>query len=602
MTPYTNTMELQNLQLRNSLISSLNSIITKTEEIYLGFAKEYPKLLKETNTSLSRAQAVCREFALASGSNDRLGLAAAVNKTQELIRSTISTMNSMEEDDDSLFSRLEEGIQSISTLGARIEHIKEDSIEMEIISLNAMTVALKAGSSGRAFSYITEELKRLSTKIISLTDGVTQSGEQVLTNFNNLRGQMNEVSTFQARLFDRIEEECSKTFTDFLNQLQNITTGLSDLVEQARSINVPLTKIMEETQHQDLIRQSIEHVIISLDELKSISAEDSPEQILDELTFLQTMPRLCIAVLNEVSDQISTSKKRFMHQLANAKDTVTRITKTRRSVLEEGLYGNGRDLPGLERNFDALRSGIAEMMSNLHEVLKKKLKLGDFSLDLLREIQALNASFKYFTSLITRFQTIDIASRIEVAKNEVLSQMTSTVQEMTDLTRRIGTDVDESYSATNEFLLSSEDTIHTFRDQFQQEGDEVRRKEQLLSLQLTQVETQKAGLTESLKTFSVFTDNFHSLFSRTEASIDQLDTLLDEISSISSNLESIEQEALTARRQLMEEQEIHEWGLHNEKLKRIIQRFTIFSHKKAAGDLGGFEVGEATASGDVTLF
>ena len=40
----------------------------------------------------------------------------------------------------------------------------------------------------------------------------------------------------------------------------------------------------------------------------------------------------------------------------------------------------------------------------------------------------------------------------------------------------------------------------------------------------------------------------------------------------------------------------------HEKLKTIINGFTIYTHKKVAGDLGGFEVEGGTEEGEVTFF
>ncbi len=47
---------------------------------------------------------------------------------------------------------------------------------------------------------------------------------------------------------------------------------------------------------------------------------------------------------------------------------------------------------------------------------------------------------------------------------------------------------------------------------------------------------------------------------------------------------------------------IEGWKLESEKLKAMIDRFTIFTHKKFAAELGDFEVESSVASGEVTLF
>ena len=43
-----------------------------------------------------------------------------------------------------------------------------------------MTVALKSGGAGKAFSVITDELKRLSTSTIALTESITARGRELM--------------------------------------------------------------------------------------------------------------------------------------------------------------------------------------------------------------------------------------------------------------------------------------------------------------------------------------------------------------------------------------------------------------------------------------
>ena len=92
-----------------------------------------------------------------------------------------------------------------------INNIKEGSIEMELISLNAMTVALKSGTAGKAFSFITDELKKLSAQTIKLTDQLTINGKHQLTLFEKFGKKIEFVCRYSARAF---MNSCSEIFME----------------------------------------------------------------------------------------------------------------------------------------------------------------------------------------------------------------------------------------------------------------------------------------------------------------------------------------------------------------------------------------------------
>ncbi len=602
------SMKIENLHVRAELSQSLHKLIGDSEDIFLSFAHEYPKLLKEAEESLSATKHILACFQDSTlpgcvdtdqGSGDE-NLVATLEESKTIIHQTIQSLTVMEENDARLFSELEQGIQSLSGLDDKIAHIKEDSIEMEIISLNAMTVALKAGNSGRAFSYITEELKRLSTRIIELTEEVTENGSVITSRFSDLQSAMGKLQSFQKEIFDTVNTTLMAHFEALNQGLTNTIQHLSQLNSEAQEVKKPLSKIMELTQTQDIIRQSLEHVIISVEELQQIEGLDSPEDLLDEMTFFTLMPQLCNAVLEEVESQIKTSKTSIRNHILEAESLIQKLDRNRDLVVHTFLEGEGQaDLNSLHRK---TAQSLVSMTWKLQEIITRKHSLGSFTLALLKEIQSLHRSFTQFNTLITRFKTIDIASRIEIAKNEILSQMISTVDEMTELTLRISSHVDTSFTLTSDFLRSSKDTIFQVRDQFATEETLVRKQEKLLNKKLKELETGKNNLGQLIQNYSVFSGGFRNLFTTSNNKFDHLAGLLTQISHIRTLLNNIQEEAESARDELLKQENLETWTLRSHKLQQIIQRFTIFSHKKVAGSLAGFEVEDGVASGEVTLF
>ena len=140
----------------------------------------------------------------------------------------------LRERDSSFLAKINEGISRLSALDEIISRVRADSEEMEIISLNAMTVALKSGAEGKAFSVITDELKRLSGRTIASAEGVTKNGRFLLDFFAKLRKALTELDDFQRDFFSLIDKTLGAGYDDIERGLAEATTFFSALLDEAQ--------------------------------------------------------------------------------------------------------------------------------------------------------------------------------------------------------------------------------------------------------------------------------------------------------------------------------------------------------------------------------
>lgn len=591
-------------ELRDILIDQLTELIQHTEEIYLRLAQHYPTLLREMEKSLAQSDETVA--ALRGSGNDSVPqdvqISTIVGHTRDVIQRATTSFQAMHARDDELFGALDRGIERLSSLEEVISRIREDSIEMELISLNAMTVALKAGSAGRAFSYITDELKRLAATTISFTDELTKQGNQLLQTFHEFRSAVTRIREFQENLFNQFQTRLLESFEAIRTGMNTILDTLGSITAKARDVKQPLLRIMEEIQLQDIIKQSVEHVIISLNEMRDLPDSVSTEERLDEMQFLATLPDLCSSVLTFVSEKISESESVFQSNAESSKKIITAVETERSEFVDTALAGGGRS-GSLSSLFDQSIETLSELIGDLERSIELKEHVTSSGNRLMQEVANMEQGFQNFGTVVKRFRNINVASRIEAAKQSQLFGITGTVSEMTQLTRRIETDVNDALTATEQFIVSTQSTIkeythvfveeETFVDQF---GTDIRSSyEELYAAQ--------NSLAKLISGFAVYTTQFFALFDETQTDLEALSDLNQDIDGVKEQLGRIKSMAQDQMNALLRTVEGDSWTIHNEKLKSIISRFTIFTHKKTAGELGGFEVEDATAaSGEVTFF
>ncbi|MCA1753295.1 MAG: hypothetical protein LC641_01070 [Spirochaeta sp.] len=419
-------MTTPHLALRECLLASLSHVVNRSEAIFLDIGRTFPSLMSEMRRSLDNSAS------LVAGISGEAQYSALTAKKTETIEEILSdTRNdiavagdrfqSMHAADSELFHELDANIQKLTQLETRIEAIREDSIEMELVSLNAMTVALKSGTAGRAFSHITDELKHISMLTIQRTEEVTKHGESLLQTFTTFRAALSEAGTFHEELFGEFRKRLHESFERFSEGVTNTVSALSSIRSRSEEVKAPLAFIMQEIQVQDLIKQSIDHVVISL-----------------------------------------SFTKQFIKQTG---------------------------------------------------------------------------------SIIHRFQDLSTAEEPFV--------------------RSFQSDIRTSYQRLNEA---------------------------------------KTHIEASISGFSLFTESFFEEFQAAVGQLGELEELAGEINSVRNQLREVGEKAAAQMAPILENRGLSEWKLGSQRLRSIIERFTIFTHKQVAGELGGFDVEAGTESGEFTLF
>ncbi len=591
-------MDRHTIELRDQIIDTLKGFVSETERVFLGLGETFPKLMQEMEHSLNRSESTIANLGTTKAGEATVG--ALVEETRRTLENSTNKLAAMHEEDEAFYQKLREAIENLSSLEEHISAIRHDSEDMELISLNAMTVALKAGSAGRAFSYITEELKRLSARTIELSDEITRRGQQLLQDFQEFRSTIDEVRSFEDELFTRLRQELFSSFEKLQSATGELTEGMKGLQDQSSSIRKPVRSIMESVQLQDIIRQSVDHVIISLEGLQDTGEVGSAEQRLDELSFVALVPDLCTEVLTDVKGQLQESLQQLRGHIGQAKELTDSFEEKRQEYLQQT---RDPEIPGsMAAQRKAALHLLDRVLSDVDRMMELKERISRRSVQLMRDINQLEGDFKSFSTLINRFHSIDIASRIEVAKQEVLQQMSDTVGEMTQLTRKIEHDVEISLTSTQGFIDNVSSAVEHFRGLFNQEEAIVLTFRSEIQNRYEQLNSEFEEIASFVQGFSLFTNRFFDLFEQSEGELSRLEDLGRQIEEIENELTRVKESARKQMQPLLEELGLESWEIQSERLQSMIDRFTIFTHKQRAGALAGIEVETGATSGELTLF
>jgi len=577
-------------QKKNELITRLNSFISLSERAYLGLGKRYPLLLAEMEQSVAQSRSKAECFGT-SYCTDNLTLEEEVLELVKQAKNHIAESEKffslVSQGDAKLLAILKTDIAKLEELDAIISRIREDSEEMEIISLNAMTVAIKTGTAGRGFSVITDELKRLSTKTIDLTDILTDHGKSLKNLFDSFRSEITRLSDFQEKLFTDTNKLLHENFDSVELMVKSVAEYFYNLSNDSKLVKEPILLIMQEIQLQDIIRQSVDHVIIALKELERSNDNESDA---DELLFVKTLFELAETLLHDVEEKVEASKSTLRNESKRVNKIVSDVESNRKSFIGEF------DSKAIDTR--VMMEGVHTTASNLTKYARERNILALSGDKLSRSVLDLNERFNAFTQMLSRFHTIVIASRIEVAKSTILQAMTDTVGQMMMLTERIDADVAEAQDHTKGFIKSSAFSISEYVLRCQSEEPIVQETVRGLEDRFSGLIRVRETINSDVKGFTLYTGTFLNLVADSASDISVLEKLQTELSNIQSELKQVRLFAETE----LETRGIEHKALTSPRLKDVIENFTIFTHKKTAGEIGGFIVEQGIETGAVTMF
>lgn len=561
----------------------VDSLIENSERLFLGFGEIFPPFVKELKKSIEDSRSSLAS--LGAGQSIDEAIQNIFIKTRRTIKLASSDFSEMHKRDDILLESLNRAIITLEQLDSVITKIREDSESMELISLNAMTVALKSGHAGKAFSVITDELKRLSTRTIQVTDKLINDGHVLLKHFTGYRTDVEKLEETQTTLFNGLEERVQGSFGSLEASLEKIAVTLKSMVEQSSGLEKPVQTIMETVQLQDILRQSLDHVIMALNEIDKTDQADYDDPA-EYLLFSIQLLSLSQTILTDVKAHLEKARFQFKEGSSAIHTVITKGEKGRRQLIEQ-FFSTSAVTP-LGEDFKTSAAMLQEIKNQVESYVSLKYSISKNGERLSETVQGLEKGFKSFDKIINRFRTIDIASRIEISKQFVLRSINETVKEMTKLIDRISSDVSSALTITQGFISEIRGAIQVYTSTLKDEKHLVLDADQNLSESHGSLVALGESIRAGVQGFTLFSDTFLELLNSGTREMQGLDTIIRDCESMNAELQRLKEEAEDKLNSCGKTRE--EADLHSQRLKDIIGRFTIYAHKQAAAEIGGFKV------------
>jgi len=560
----------------------IRSIVADSEALFLTLGNTTPLFVKELHENLSHLE---HSYHTQGVSNQTLNeLEQLFTDTKGIIVQSAHFFSQMHDRGRVLLDALTKSLDRLQNLDGNIKNIRNDSEDMALVALNALTGAIKSGTAGRAFSVITDELKRLSDQTNLLTDVLQTDSSSLIYQLSNFTEELHKLEKLQERVFSGLESKITQEFLDIEAKVKELTESLYTLIEESKSLEAPVSAVMETIQIQDIVRQSLDHILIALASYETVQADASVDTV-ELQAFKGQLLNLGEVIMNDVVKKLEESVLAFETALFSIQKLIRKGEK-QRTLLLRGHFSSLSE-NSIHIVFEKAAQTLTAVEQNLSDYMAIKQTVASQGNRIADEVATLTKQYVKFDKIINRFRTVDIAARIEISKQSILRSIKNTVLAMSDLINRITFDVEEAKKASTMFIDDTHHAIIEYAKTYEEELSAFSGTQTELLRAFQQFSAYREQLEQNTRNFTLFSETFLTLLETQDAELTKIKQLVNQCKDVRSAF-------ITAKESIPNDTQKME--IRNQHLKDIINKFTIYAHKQAAAEIGNFEVDSSTSS------
>ena len=198
---------------------------------------------------------------LIKDNNDMSKMNDSAKKSVEIIENGLSTVKDLNnkteislnafEDIYKAVEELKNGVSGIEEITKTITDISE---QINLLSLNATIEAASAGESGKGFTIVAQEIRKLADKTSASAKYIVDLVQRVTNDTNVATSEMDRVSTTINQQKDSVQET-GRAFDSIYEEVYSIVNGLESLSKSVNDVTIDVEEVTKKMQEVFVIAQ-----------------------------------------------------------------------------------------------------------------------------------------------------------------------------------------------------------------------------------------------------------------------------------------------------------------------------------------------------------
>lgn len=237
------------------------------------------------------------------------GIVELFNKNETELASVIDALSNAQDSKQKMVSEIQEFSHYMKELVAMADEVGAIARQTNLLSLNAAIEAARAGESGRGFSVVAGEVRKLSAQS-------ADTGNKITDMVSNISNAMSTVLNLTEKANQEDQESVAnseKTIRDVTVRFQQVTSKLLDssteLRESSKGIQDEISDVLVSLQFQDRVSQILSHVTEHMVMLRDRSRQMAEQGDQGDVALIDTQ-----SWLEEMEASYTTAEQKLNHQ------------------------------------------------------------------------------------------------------------------------------------------------------------------------------------------------------------------------------------------------------------------------------------------------
>jgi len=578
-------LDNQHLKEIKEIKAKIHESVSDSEALSSSVYESLPKFETETENIIAFISDFLSQLK-SSGTGEDASFLHKLSSLRNSVSSSLQNIATLVDAVDYVFNKIFQGTGKNSFVEKVINQARsvEDALEdLNSIALNASITSSQLGASGGAFSILSGEIERQSEKLVSHFDNITRI---INKSFPDIASFKNTLDSFG---------EFSNLKKDFHNLIERFSSVEGSLIELQQSMKEgtenasgSFPDILANMVGQDIFRQQMEHIVEFFEDFEERVKGNQDKT--KELSFLKFVLEISRDILSEsmkdfsdAFDKVSVDLNAFVMNFNNE------ITKPAQKF---SVYFSQEDRDSLYRIIQEVMVITVKNTVFMEEILEGLVHIRGNFIHFKENVMELDEEVTSSMRLVKRFRTINILIKAELARLE--KQMGKKAQDIRAefdeaIIKVTNTTVELNHISKNIFKLYQDNAEHF--EKFKTCGTGLIQRDELKTLFMSM----ESVISETDKEYNKMMTKFERSMDYIHAVRDQFN---EDLEKLKRKNDEIYEQIVEYEKEVPA---YHEDFLNDPALKELSEKFTTYRERVKASDRMDIDdVG--TEGGELTLF
>ncbi|WP_295296348.1 chemotaxis protein [uncultured Brachyspira sp.] len=616
-------------------VKDIQNFLTEFGRVYSFIGEKFPLIEQEMKNENEKSISLLSYF---TEKDTKKNFSNDFQENQEDFFKSFDRMQSLINQDDVLSNSIIEDVNIISNVMDSIEEIRKLADQIKVYSLNAIIIASKYGSGGKAFGEISKNIIKMSETSNEQADQMNRIGQELFVQFDRFKNEILKTNEMQRRSFNIMREQLDKEHNNMVNSFATFSNMISDIISRVDNSYDYIFEVMMILPQEDIIRQQTEHIIESIKHIveenrkfidtygkEVVAINDAAElenneslehKLLDLLTFDDVVLSLIIENFKSIHKEILDNNARINDSLKGLKESLLDISSDRNTIVEYmiGAQSGKSEFPFSVSDsiFNEYLSFIKLYLDNFKLFLSNKHRISDNNAGIIDSIEELENMFLETKNIAKAFNSVNFLAKIELEKNSNIfsDSQTFSMVSVESIATNITDTVDVCLEKFESIKTTIFNAINKFKFNINQQSIENLYIESMMDNIYKRLEESKAIIEDNIKGLDTHAKELFNLIEKTLIDLSSLTTLLTKINEIMEVFNKMRDIIRSKKNEYYKTLNIENWKIESDKYMEIVNYYTIKKERTIANSiLSGDEtlnvdinIEEGSDSGDFTLF